>query len=555
MSTFFRSIAIFILTTMQLFVIVPVSAQAVITQPTIFSLNPSTATPGSRIEVLGDGFVGYNEVHIVGVGGATVISAPAALSTQLVFYAPHNLPGGTYNITVVANGRASNTVPLTLIGSVPAPNPQPTPPPGGTPLPTFLPTTPPPQPVGPVIHALTPQIVSAGGRIEVQGDGFSGYNEVYFQGPVSTAISAPSALPTQLIFYAPYSLTTGQYTVTIISQGIASNPVPLSVVNNQPPQTCILPGGVLCFPSNSPTPSQTPPPGQPPQNCTLFGLICPPGNRLIYTALGDSIAVGLVAIEGYVNQYEDFIENDNNVSVDSQNRAQSGATSQDLRISLQQNASLRQDLSEANFITWNIGGNDLRAARDLYKAGSCGGIDNQECLRQAVSNFRQNWDGIVNEITSLKKPDAVIRSMDVYYPYVNEDRSVDTWPNDGGRNDYEELLPYLNQVNQHIASSLQSRNIPYARVYAAFNENGTIDPSDRGYISFDGYHPNSTGHNVIASLLRQLGYLPFSPQSFSSTTYQVGNPNSQGNISIEQESHGQGGVIEAERNIRIETTP
>ena len=556
MSKIYRSIAIFITAVIHLTVASPVAAQAVITQPQIFSITPSTATPGTRIELQGDGFVGYNEVHITGPNGATVVSAPAALSTQLVFYAPYNLPGGTYSITVLSNGRPSNSVPLTLVGTTtPPPGPQPTIPPGGTPGPTIPPTTPPTQPTGPVIHALSPQTVSAGGRVEVQGDGFAGYNEIYFQGPVSTAVSAPSSLPTQLVFYAPYSLTSGQYTVTIVTRGVSSNPVPLTVVNNQPPQTCILPGGLLCFPTPSPTtPPTTPPPGQPPQDCTFFGLICPPQNRYVYTILGDSVAAGLVAFEGYASQYEDYIENDNNVSIDSQNRAQSGARSADLRIALQQNTALRQDVAEADFVTWNIGGNDLRAARDLYKAGSCGGPDNQACLRTAVAEFKQNWNQIVQEVTSLKKPTAVVRSMDIYYPYVDEDRSADTWPNDGGQNDYDELRPYLTEVNQHIASSLQSRSIPYARVYDAFNGNGAVDPDEQGLIGFDGYHPNQTGHNRIASLLRQLGYGSFT-NTQTAAQVQSQSPQTRATISAEQQSSAPNGRVEAERNLRIQTTP
>ena len=34
------------------------------------------------------------------------------------------------------------------------------------------------------------------------------------------------------------------------------------------------------------------------------------------------------------------------------------------------------------------------------------------------------------------------------------------------------------------------------------------DPSDKGYITFDGLHPNDNGHKVIADLFRDLDYAP-----------------------------------------------
>ena len=36
----------------------------------------------------------------------------------------------------------------------------------------------------------------------------------------------------------------------------------------------------------------------------------------------------------------------------------------------------RRATREAEIVTWNIGGNDLRAARNSYKKGTCGGVDN-----------------------------------------------------------------------------------------------------------------------------------------------------------------------------------
>jgi lysophospholipase L1-like esterase len=44
-------------------------------------------------------------------------------------------------------------------------------------------------------------------------------------------------------------------------------------------------------------------------------------------------------------------------------------------------------------------------------------------------------------------------------------------------------------------------------VYDAFNgPNHDQDPRDKGYIGSDGMHTNETGQDIIADLLRELGY-------------------------------------------------
>jgi lysophospholipase L1-like esterase len=46
-------------------------------------------------------------------------------------------------------------------------------------------------------------------------------------------------------------------------------------------------------------------------------------------------------------------------------------------------------------------------------------------------------------------------------------------------------------------------------VNLAFNGiTGNEDPKSKGYLSYDGVHPNNTGHRIIAGELRKLGYAP-----------------------------------------------
>lgn len=224
-------------------------------------------------------------------------------------------------------------------------------------------------------------------------------------------------------------------------------------------------------------------------------------SSLDYVALGDSLATGYGATQGYVYRYADFLEVDTGTTIDVYNLGVNGMTSGRLRAEIEDNRSVKDTIGQAEIITINIGANDLLWARWSYHTGSCGGADNQDCLRQAVGDFQANWDAILADVTNLRSPEAaIIRTMDFYNPSVDVDKAM------GGRpNDFEVFKKYLEQVNSHIAKSSAVYGIPRAEVYEAFNgPNGDEDPSTKGYMSSDGVHPNDDGHAVIARSLRRL---------------------------------------------------
>jgi lysophospholipase L1-like esterase len=233
-----------------------------------------------------------------------------------------------------------------------------------------------------------------------------------------------------------------------------------------------------------------------------------------YTALGDSIAFGLYAPIGqaYVPLYAGYVQNDLSQSIMLSSLGIPGWTSGDLLNAVKSNFVFRLSIYYSDVVTWNIGGNDLGIARSQYKGLTCGGSDNQDCLRAAVKTFKTNWDGIITEIFGLRRSrSTLIGTMDIYNPYVDEDQAADTWPNDGG-NDFQVLNGYLNEVNHHIALTSTAKNIAYAPVHLWFNgPAGTIDPARTGMLAFDGFHPSAAGHALIAWLLRQQGYVPVVP--------------------------------------------
>jgi lysophospholipase L1-like esterase len=229
-----------------------------------------------------------------------------------------------------------------------------------------------------------------------------------------------------------------------------------------------------------------------------------------YVALGDSLATGFGAFKGYVPLYEAHVETDTGVAVTRTNLGQNGWTSSQLLSALRNDPTFRRATREAEIVTWNIGGNDLRAARNSYKKGTCGGADNQDCLRAGVAKLKTNWDATTAEVLELRATsNTIVRTMDIYNPYVRTDTISDTWQNDGGMNDFQVFKRYVDEVNYHIATTSYTSGIPYAEVYLTFNgTTGDEDPKSMGYLSFYGVHPNNTGHRIIADELRKLGYIP-----------------------------------------------
>ena len=228
------------------------------------------------------------------------------------------------------------------------------------------------------------------------------------------------------------------------------------------------------------------------------------GETWRYVALGDSLAAGFSADIGYVQRYSDYTQSDNDVAVTRQNLGRPGWESEDLLNALRNDSGFRDAVSSADVVTWDIGGNDLLRAYRLFLGGACGGADNQACFRDAVANFRSNWDAIIREMKSLTSTErAILRTMDIYNPFVGEQHLSGT---------FEQTQPYLDQVNEHIRSSAEQNGIPFARVHQAFNgTSGTEDPVEKGLISADRFHASDAGHKVMADLLRELGYAPKRP--------------------------------------------
>jgi lysophospholipase L1-like esterase len=462
-------------------------ALAQLPEPKITALEPSEIAAGKRLTIRGEHFTSYTKVHFTSAETTFALPAAAGVADRVSVTISTSTLSGNYQVRVQnVDGRSSNELPLKIDGQA-----------GGSVSEAAARTL--------QINSLTPTSVRAGERVVVTGSGFASFTTVHVQGEGSdVTTSAASGNGQTLAFTVPRTLPGGTHAVSVRVGSAESNTLSLSVE-------------ALPTPTPRPTasPTTSPTPGQPAQQCRFLGFFCRPVTHT-YVALGDSLASGFVAFQGYVSRYHTNLERDLALGIRLNNESRTGARSGDLLAALRSDQRVRQAVQQADFITWNVGGNDWRDARDQYRRGACGGADNQECLRDTLARFREHWDGVVAEISSLKKSDqVVVRTMDLYNPFVQEDRRV-SWPAPGTGavatprvRDVDVFRPYWEASNQHIHTTAGANNIRVAPVAAYFNgPAGDRDPEQRRLISRDEFHPNEQGHRVIADLLRQTGYNP-----------------------------------------------
>ena len=122
-----------------------------------------------------------------------------------------------------------------------------------------------------------------------------------------------------------------------------------------------------------------------------------------------------------------------------------------------------------------------------------------DCSPETFDAYRADLDAIYEQIFALRDDSPIIiRCFDAYNPLYS------AWREHGVFND---CLHCWENYNETIHQAAAAHNVPVAHVYDAFNgPNHDEDPRDKGYIGSDGMHTNETGRDIIADLLRKLGY-------------------------------------------------
>lgn len=220
----------------------------------------------------------------------------------------------------------------------------------------------------------------------------------------------------------------------------------------------------------------------------------PPG-EWDYIALGDSVCWSYPEI--LAEQIEADYEG---VTVTFRGGVKGGQTAKDMLGKMQTSEPYREYIRNAELITIMIPMGGCREALITYEGGGdCGGEENEDCLRACIEEYKADTDEIFAELVKLRDPsEGLIRAHDLYQFHTSS--LLD-------RGKFEVVNGYWLEANAHVVSVAESYGIPVANVYQAFmGDDGRTPPEGNGLLSPDMIHQTSTGAELIADLILELGY-------------------------------------------------
>ncbi len=226
-----------------------------------------------------------------------------------------------------------------------------------------------------------------------------------------------------------------------------------------------------------------------------------------YVALGDSIPAGMGVDLGksYVHLYADYIAEDLGVEVTVHNRSAVGETTVSLLGRLRSDEIVRKLVGEAEVITIWVGSNDIWIL--LYGpmgAGNprCGPISDldMDCFETEVQALVGRIDTILAEVRSLRTADqALVRIVNECNFFVEYWRDADA---------FEQLKePAFEVWSQAISDLAAKHGVAVVHTYVACNGPEGDDPIAADYVqTWDPWHFNEVGHQMVADLHRAVGY-------------------------------------------------
>lgn len=241
------------------------------------------------------------------------------------------------------------------------------------------------------------------------------------------------------------------------------------------------------------------PSGSPPTQPPIATL---PSKETIETEEGlDLVIFGDSSLWGVGKYYAAYIEEDLNKTVRLHDMWEGNLSAVALLEKLRENEKVQETVREAEIVVYfgNPEGSmtgDWQCIEPPYSV--------TDCSPDTFMGYRDTMKAIVDEIFALRegKPTA-IRATDFYVPILSLWREAAI---------EEACTICLENFNEAVHQAAQTKNVPIANVYDAFNGSAHDEDSrEKGYIGTDGFHATDLGRITIATLLRELGYEPVAP--------------------------------------------
>ncbi|MBY8914598.1 spore gernimation protein [Bacillus sp. YC2] len=205
---------------------------------------------------------------------------------------------------------------------------------------------------------------------------------------------------------------------------------------------------------------------------------------LVYTALGDSLTTGRGACPfsaGFVQRFGCMMEEDLQTKIDISVFAKSGLETGEI-LGLMSCPYIQRRIQAADMITITGCGNDLIDSVQTYQQTSDASI-----FTRVSAHCHENFEKMIAKIADIKGKHPApyeIRVFNLYNPFPSIP-IAEKW---------------ISSYNAHLSTLASEPHVKIADVHSAFK--GKLN----GYLSIDRVHPNGRGYEVMARVLRGLGY-------------------------------------------------
>ncbi|MEL4012004.1 spore gernimation protein [Bacillus velezensis] len=205
---------------------------------------------------------------------------------------------------------------------------------------------------------------------------------------------------------------------------------------------------------------------------------------LVYTALGDSLTTGRGSgpfSAGFVQRFGRMMAEDLQTRTDVSIFAKSGLETVEI-LGLMSLPYIQRRIQAADMITITGCGNDLIDSVQAYQQTSDASV-----FTSVSSHCHENFEKMIAKIAALKGPHPSpyeIRVFNLYNPFPGIS-IAEKW---------------ISSYNAHLSTLASAPHVKIADVHSAFK--GKMNE----YLSHDRVHPNSKGYEVMACVLRGLGY-------------------------------------------------
>jgi len=216
----------------------------------------------------------------------------------------------------------------------------------------------------------------------------------------------------------------------------------------------------------------------------------------LYVGMGDSFT--LTYYSEWPRMYALFLEEKLSVKIKFIDKAIGAVKINEMLENIRTNESLRADLMQAKLITVNFGSESFRIPNENYKNNICGGTDGQDCLREAFSQAKIDWEAFLDELIALRSPEEA--PIITFMGGIGLVQTTCDW----GSDCCDVLTTYMIDWSDFIEQTAIERGIYVVDVNKIFNGQDYRQPTNKNLLQSDDFHLNSEGSAEIVKLLQEL---------------------------------------------------